>query len=167
MNDNHVSDSPVFSANLYCDSAKQTVRNLSDRIKLEFTVRSKRGLALLARLNSGEITEQQVIDAGFFECRFYDEATDTLSSEGCEVVRITQTSFVCECNHMTNFLSFFNKGAQVLTDSNYDVWLALPQMTAASLKTNIGFYITCTYWCAFFLIGLFVRAADRKHLQGK
>ena len=67
---------------------------------------------------------------------------------------------------MTNFLSFFNKGAQVLQDSNYDVWKALPQMSESSLKTNIGFYIACTYWFAFLVFGSLAYTIDKKHLKG-
>ena len=60
------------------------------------------------------MAEEVAISTGFFECRFYDETTNTLSSEGCEVTRLTETSFICECTHLTNFMSFFNKGAEVL-----------------------------------------------------
>ena len=79
----------------------------------------------------------------------------------------TETAFVCECNHLTIFLSFFNQGAEVLQESNYDVWLAIPHLTLQSLKTNIGFYIACTYWCAFSLLVILTCSADRKHLKGK
>ena len=65
---------------------------------------------------------------------------------------------------MTNFLSFFNKGAEVLQESNYDVWLALPQITASSLKTNIGFYIALSYWILLIIIGLLSISTDKKHL---
>ena len=68
---------------------------------------------------------------------------------------------------MTNFLSFFDKGAEVLQESNYDVWLALPQITPSSLSTNIGFYIACSYWALFLAIGLCVTTIDRKRLRGK
>ena len=89
MNDNQLRDSSVFSVKLYCDAVKERVTNLEDEIRLEFIIRSRRGLELLGKLNSGEITQKQAIDAEFFECRFYDEASDSLSSEGCRVVRIT------------------------------------------------------------------------------
>ena len=129
-------------------------------------MRSQRGKAFLARLGSGEISEKEALDAGFFECLFYDEATNTLSNEGCSVVRITETSLICECSHLTNFVSFFNKGAEVLSESNYGVWLALPQITVSCLKTNIGFYIACSYWLAFLIIGALSCATDRKYLRG-
>ena len=66
MGHNQVRDSPVYSVSLYCGSVKQIVENLDPGIRLELKVRSKRGLELLTRLSSGEITEKQAIDAGFF-----------------------------------------------------------------------------------------------------
>ena len=117
-------------------------------------------------MKEGTITEQQALAAGFFECRFYDEVSGSLSSEGCKVVSISETSYICECTHLTNFLSFFNQGAQVLQDSNYDVWLALPLITLSSLKTNIGFYIACSYWILFFLLGGIAANTDHKLLKG-
>ena len=75
-------------------------------------------------------------------------------------MKFTATSAICECSHLTNFLSFFNKGAEVLQESNYDVWLALPQISASSLKTNIGFYLGLSYWTLFLTIGLTTLATD-------
>ena len=82
------------------------------------------------------------------------------------MVRITETSIICECNHLTSFLSFFNKGAEVLQESNYDVWLAIPLITLSSLKTNVGFYIACTYWGLWLLLGILSMGADNKHFKG-
>ena len=127
---------------------------------------STRGLEILKEVKEGRRTEEAVLSTGFFECRFYDDSKNTLSSEGCEVVRLTETSFICECTHLTNFLSFFNMGAEVLQNSNYDVWLALPLITLSSLKTNIGFYIACSYWTLLFFLGLLSMRADRKQLKG-
>ena len=126
-----------------------------------------RGKDILRQLQEGTITEEQALEAGFFECRYYDEEKDEVSSEGCEVTGFTATSFICECTHLTHFLSFFNKGASVLQDSNYDVFLALPLITLSSLKTNIGFYITCTYWSLLFLLGLLAARSDKKYLKGE
>ena len=151
---------------LFCDGVKQVVTDLAVPNKLEFLVNSARGKEILAKIKAGLITEQQAIDAGYFECRYYDEAIDKLSIEGCKVVRITETSIICECNHLTSFLSFFNKGAEVLQESNYDVWLALPHITLSSLKSNVGFYIACTYWGLWVIFGLIVMSVDSKSLKG-
>ena len=113
------------------------------------------------------MTEELPIASGFFECCFYHETRNILSSEGCEVVRLTETSVICECTHLTNFMSFFNKGAEVLQESNYAVWLAIPQITLSALKTNIGFYIACSYWFLLFILGLLVCNTDRKHMRGR
>ena len=42
--ENEAKESPVFSVDLYCDGAKQTVQNLQTPIKLEFKVTTSRGL---------------------------------------------------------------------------------------------------------------------------
>lgn len=128
---------------------------------------SSRALAVLDQLNNKDITEEQVLETDYFLCRYIDKETDSLSSDGCEVVGFSTNSFTCECTHLTSFLSFFDKGVSVLQDSNYDVWLALPLITISSLKTNIGFYIACAYWGSLFLLGMFAMNSDRKHLKGR
>ena len=74
---------------------------------------------------------------------------------------------ICECSHLTTFLSLFNKGAEVIQESNYDVWDDLVQISGASLKTNIGFYIACSYWVLFLVFGVAVISVDRKKLRRK
>ena len=124
-------------------------------------------MEILKEVEEGKMTEELAIASGFFECRFYHETRNILSSEGCKVARLAETSFICECTHLTNFLSFFNKGAEVLQESNYAVWLAIPQITLSALKTNIGFYIACSYWFLLFILGLLVCNTDRKHMRGR
>ena len=126
---------------------------------------SRRGKAVLAQVAEGTLTAEQAVEAEFFECRFYAQAKDSLSGEGCKVTKLTETSFVCECIHLKNFLSFFNKGAQVIQDSNYAVWLALPQITLSSLSANVGFYIVCTYWGLLFVFGLLAMLADKRDFK--
>ena len=81
------------------------------------------------------------------------------------MVRLTDSSFVCECTHLTHFLSFFNKGAEVVQSSNYAVWLALPDITLSSLQANVGFYIVCTYWLLLLIFGVIAARTDRKRLK--
>lgn len=55
---------------------------------------------------------------------------------------------------MTSFAVFFDSGVDVLSSSNYDVLLALPNITLESLKMNLGFYLVLGWWgsLAFFSV---------------
>ncbi len=93
-----------------------------------------------------------------------DGQSNSLSGVGCRVVAIHDTYIEVETEHLTSFVSFFNKGAEVLANSNYNVWYALAEVTLASLKSNIGFYISVVYWGLYFLIGCLVMRSDRRKL---
>ena len=47
------------------------------------------------------------------------------------------------------------------------MWSTLPQITASSLKTNIGFHLACSYWALYFGLGLCAIATDRKFMRDK
>ena len=62
-----------------------------------------------------------------------------------------------QCHKCLGFFFFFL----------FSCFLALPLITLSSLKTNIGFYITCTYWSLLFLLGLLAARSDKKYLKGE
>ena len=82
-------------------------------------------------------------------------------------MRLTETSFITECTHLTSFASFFDYGAEIIRGANYNVWYALPMITPSSLIHNVGFYVVWIYWLLYFGFGLICLITDHKHLKEK
>ena len=81
------------------------------------------------------------------------------------MIEVTPSSIKCGCNHMTDFMSFFRTGLSVLEGSNYDVILAITQLTPGNLKSNVGFYFALSYWASFALFCIVLRRVDKAKLK--
>ena len=66
---------------------------------------------------------------------------------------------------MTDFMSFLKTGLSVLEGSNYDVLLAVTQLTPSNLIRNTGFYFALGYWGSFALFCFLVVKLDKRRLK--
>ncbi len=71
------------------------------------------------------MTKEQLMARGYFQCLFFDLASNSLSSRGCSLVDISEINMTCSCTHMTEFGVFFDAGVDVLASSNYNIWHGL------------------------------------------
>ena len=81
------------------------------------------------------------------------------------MVSVTATSIKCQCNHMTDFMSFLKTGLSVLEDSNYDVFSAVTQLRPSNLVNNVGVYFALSYWGSFLLFLVVVLLLDQRRLS--
>ncbi len=98
-------------------------------------------------------------------CGYYDPVAGEVATTGCEVVGVTAAAIECGCTHMTDFMSFLNTGADVLTGSNYGVIFAVTQLTLHNLLGNAGAYLAVGYWAFFFLLLVLFNGVDRKQMH--
>ena len=98
-------------------------------------------------------------------CNFYNPDANEISSEGCVLIEVNENAIKCGCNHMTDFMAFFNTGLAVLEGSNYDVFLAVTQLSLENLKSNVGSYIAVTYWASFLIFFFILRDIDSRKMK--
>ena len=87
-------------------------------------------------------------------CSYYNQENRSISSQGCSVIEVTPSSIKCGCNHMTDFMVFLETGLAVVRETNYDVFLALTQLTLSNLRYNIGFYFLAATGVSILFFGL-------------
>ncbi len=54
-------------------------------------------------------------------CAFWDEETDTWSSEGCELAGNDNDSATCVCDHLTNFGVILDVNGRLLDDVSVSI----------------------------------------------
>ena len=128
---------------------------------MEFKVNSRNSItqSKLQKIADGS---QPLTDVS---CGFFDPESKRISVQGCSVLAVTPTSVKCGCNHMTDFMSFLKTGLTVLEGSNYDVFLAVTQLTPSNLMRNVGFYFSIGYWGSFLIFLLVVLKCDKRRLR--
>ena len=148
----------TLTLEIYADSTKQVVSGLAEGIEMTYPADASDQVASskLALVASGSLPLDDVT------CLYYNATSNQLSSEGCSLKEVTASSIRCSCTHLTDFAAFFKTGLSVLEDSNYAVFLVLPELTLSNLLSNIGFYFAIGYWSLFTPICLALSIADRK-----
>ena len=63
---------------------------------------------------------------------------------------------------MTDFMVFLETGLTVLRESNYDVFLALSQLSLSNLRYNIGFYFLGGYLGLYLILWLILALVNRR-----
>ena len=97
------------------------------------------------------------------ECSFFDPLTRSISTQGCRLVNVQSDGTVeCACTHMTDFMGFLRSGLSVLSGANYDVLLAIGQLSPSNLVSNIGFYFALGFTALLLLTVLLCRGLDRR-----
>ena len=161
--------SPLVSANFYLNSVLTPIDNLTTPILLTIPLLSSSpyvlNLTQAVFSSASSTSKSHVISKGEVACQFYDEASHLLSSEGCSVLDFTESTLICSCTHLTDFMAFVSSSLSTLEASNYSVLLALPQITFTSLLSNEGFFLSLAYWITFTLLALLGTAADSRALK--
>ena len=159
------SSSPVLTVESICGGTKEEIRDLATPVKLRVRVQDSLGLAKLQEHRDGLISLRDMVRACFF-ARYYLERGQ-LAERECAVGVDMEGEFVeFETRHLSSFVSFFDTGAEVLSHSNYNVFWALPHITPASLKSNVGFWAVLAFALAWLLLGCAGCLADRRSLRG-
>ena len=160
--------SSLLSLNIYSGTTLLSLTDISPGFQMEFPLNTHI-LPLASILNevftSLTRTKQSVIDAGYLKCLFFESSNKTLSNQGCSLIDISASSATCSCSHMTSFAVFFDSGVDVITSSNYDVWLALSEITLHSLSKNIGFFIVIGWWSSLAIFALICCLFDSSKLK--
>ena len=162
--------SPVLSLNIFRGTSQLEVSGISPGFRMSFPLNTQiQPLASL--LNQVFVTmtrtKESVISKGFLKCYFFNSTSSRLSGQGCSLVDLTASSATCECSHMTSFGVFFDSGVDVISQSNYNVWYALGDLTLDSLKKNVGFFIILGWWGSLSLFGVICWIADSSKMRRK
>ena len=135
-----------------------TVSNLQEELVFTLPLSSANPVSQshLLRVGSGQLPLQMV------ECSFFDPLTRSISTQGCRLVNVQSDGTVeCACTHMTDFMGFLRSGLSVLSGANYDVLLAIGQLSPSNLVSNIGFYFALGFTALLLLTVLLCRGLDR------
>ena len=138
------------------------ISNLSDEIVFTLPPNSANlvSKAQLQQIAAGTLPLEMA------QCSFFDPATRSISTEGCRLISVkTDGTLECACTHMTDFMGFLKSGLSVLAEANFDVILALGQLSASSISSNIGFYFSIGFVALLLLLVLLCRLFDRYQIK--
>ena len=95
-------------------------------------------------------------------CVYWDEENEIWSNEGCSVVSVSESSMVCECNHLTQFTGlaegYLSNAGNTLSGSQ--------SLTGEDFKRGIAFLIVVGLFFFTFVFCIF-RARNKERLEKK
>ena len=149
-----------LSLRAYSGQTELDISNLTEEVEFAFPVSSANPVL---REGTRAIAEGRAALSNV-QCVFFNENSKRADSAGCRTVAVTASTITCACRHFTSFMGFLNTGLDVLRGSNYGLLLALSQLNAQNLKTNLGLYLAIGFWGSFLCLALLLHAVDRKQL---
>lgn len=156
--------SGVVSLNYYVDGAATPVTGLSSPILIEIPLLisspSVKNLIEAVFSSSPSTSKDQVLATKELHCAFYNQASQTLSEDGCAVADFSPSSVTCACTHMTDFMAFLSSSLDTLQGSNYSALLALGDLSMESLSSNLGVFFSLVYFSSFIVLAGLSAAAD-------
>ena len=152
--------SDSLSLDMYsCGGVKQPVSDLHSNIVMEFPVKGA-DPALYEEVHSilreGRNPSDQVY------CSFRDEATNSISQEGCSLDELTSEYIKCGCNHMTDFLVLVKTDYTGVAVANYGLFKALGELSRSNLRENSGFIFAIVYSILYLFVCLILLFVDKR-----
>lgn len=71
----------------------------------------------------------------------------------------------CYCNHLTDFMSFLEKGNEVIDQSNYSIFSALNDIGPEDLLHNLAMQMAVFFWIIYILLAVLVVRVDHSKLK--